>query len=208
MFRVALQLLLAAALGAAPLLARADVYRWVDDHGVTHFATSKDAIPRRYRDAAKVIQEEPAHVTNPSSSQPPARREPPPEPAQAPALRSPEAAPPQAPGPAPEPAAPEPAPGARAPEQPAAAPGAPATPQSDAAHPAAREPGLHEDPRQQEIAELEGKIERDRETLRELISTPRFDSAALASDPRVREIAERLPRLQAELAALRSESGH
>jgi Spy/CpxP family protein refolding chaperone len=63
-----------------------------------------------------------------------------------------------------------------------------------------------DDPRADEIAQLEGQIERDREALRQLISTPRWDSAEFASDPRVREIAERLPRLQAELAALRTEA--
>jgi Spy/CpxP family protein refolding chaperone len=64
-----------------------------------------------------------------------------------------------------------------------------------------------QDPRADEIAELEGQLERDREVLRQLISTPRWDSAELAADPRVREIAERMPRLQAELAALRTEAG-
>jgi hypothetical protein len=39
-----------------------------------------------------------------------------------------------------------------------------------------------------------------------MISTKRWDSAELASDPIIREIAERLPRLQAELAALRAET--
>jgi hypothetical protein len=217
-FRAAPCLLLAAALGAVPLQARADVYRWVDDAGVTHFSTSKEAIPSRYRSGSIAIHEAPEGVTNPSSSHPPPRRAPlPQQPAEAPALKSPpaEPAPAPAPGPSAEPA-PPPAEGARAPEAPAAAPPAlppapiaPApTPQSDAARPATREPGQHEDPRKDEIADLEGQIERDRETLRQLISTPRWDSAALAADPRVREIAARLPRLQAELSALRNEAAH
>ena len=63
-----------------------------------------------------------------------------------------------------------------------------------------------EDPRAQEIAQLEGQLERDREVLRQLISTRSWDSTELAADPRVREIAERMPRLQAELAALRTEA--
>jgi outer membrane biosynthesis protein TonB len=235
-FRAALRLLLAAALVAVPLLVRADVYRWVDDAGVTHFATSKDAIPRKFRDGATAIHEAPTSVTNPSASRPPPRREPAPEPAPALAPLAP------APAPAPvEPTAPAetPAPGetpapaetpgpaeTRAPEQaapaseaapaplqapatPAAPPSAAApTPQSDAPRAApGPSPSLSpEDPRRDEIADLEGQIERDRETLRQLISMTRWDSAELASDPRVREIAERLPRLQAELAALRSEA--
>ncbi len=62
-----------------------------------------------------------------------------------------------------------------------------------------------DDPRAQEVAELEAQIARDRETLRTLISTPRWDSSELAKDPEIRAIAERLPRLQAELEALRRE---
>lgn len=203
MFRAALRLLLAAALSAAPVLARADVYRWVDDAGVTHFATSKDAIPSRYRSGAIAIHEAPEGITNPSSAHPPPRRAPPPQaPAEAPPVKPPP----------PVDAAP-PAEGAAAPETPSgtpappSAPVAPPTPQSDA-RPAERETNLHEDPRKDEIADLEGQIERDREVLRQLVSTPRWDSAELAADPRVREIAERLPRLQAELAALRNEAPH
>jgi hypothetical protein len=73
---------------------------------------------------------------------------------------------------------------------------------------AAPSPTSSGDPRADEIADLEARIERDREALRQLISTPRWDTAELASDPQVREIAERLPRLQAELSALRRESEH
>jgi uncharacterized protein DUF4124 len=229
-FRVALRLLLAAALGAAPMLARADVYRWVDDSGLTHFATTRDAIPRKYRDSATVIQPPAATIANPSSSKPPARVAPPPA-ANPPAQAAPiepqtddhtgpgeEFAPPPVDGgAAPAPAAPAAAAPASEPPSSAAAASAPpaaapapapvATPQSDAPRAMAHEALGPEDPRKDEITELEGQIERDREALRELISTPRWDSAELASDPRVREIAERLPRLQAELAALRTEAG-
>jgi len=189
-FRAALPLFLAAALGAAPLLARADVYRWVDESGATHFAPTRDEVPSRYRDSAQVIPSAPSTVQNPSSARPPA---PPPHaatPAPEPAL--------PAPAPAPAPSAPPPASGpeSRAPDPEPSAPAAVAAPPRS------------EDPRSDEIADLEGRIERDREQLRLLISTPRWDSSELASDPRVREIAERLPRLQAELAALRSEGGH
>ena len=63
-----------------------------------------------------------------------------------------------------------------------------------------------EDPRAAEVANLEAQIASDRERLRQIISTKRWESAELASDPNIREIAERLPRLQAELAALRAET--
>jgi len=213
-FRVALRLLLAAALGAVPSLARADVYRWVDDSGATHYATTRDAVPRRYRDAAEVIKPAPATIPNPSDATPPA---PPPrlpaaEPSPAPVEPGPAPltpAPPTTSAPAPAPSSPTlpesksnapvvpPATETSAP--PAEPPGAPAS--------VAPEPRGPQDPRAEEIAQLEGQIERDREVLRQLISTPRWDSAELAADPRVREIAERMPRLQAELAALRTEAG-
>jgi hypothetical protein len=75
---------------------------------------------------------------------------------------------------------------------------------------------------QNEIRELELQIARDRETLKQIISQsqsvasgPPAQSAPRESgptaerspeDPRLREIAERLPRLQAELAALQREN--
>ncbi len=61
-------------------------------------------------------------------------------------------------------------------------------------------------PSADEMAELEEQILRDRETLKDLISRQGLDSAEFTADPRVREIAQRLPRLQAELEALRREA--
>ncbi len=58
----------------------------------------------------------------------------------------------------------------------------------------------------QEILSLEEQIEADRETLKDLISRQR-DAIEFAEDPAVREIAERLPRLQAQLEQLRREAG-
>ncbi len=58
----------------------------------------------------------------------------------------------------------------------------------------------------QEILSLEEQIEADRETLKDLISSQR-DAVDFAEDPAVREIAERLPRLQAQLEQLRRETG-
>ena len=199
------------------------MYKWVDESGTAHFATDRDAIPRRFRDSAVVIKPPPSVVGNPSAQHaPPPRPAPPPQPPPAPAA-----------APAPAPATPVPAPAPSAPgappdsefapppveaapaadSAPAAAPEAPApalpTPHGDAPPAAPHDAALasHDDPRKDEIADLEDRIEKDRETLRQLISTPRWDSAELASDPRVREIAARLPRMQAELAALRNEAG-
>ena len=186
MFRGALPLFLAAALGAAPLLARADVYRWVDDTGATHFATSLDEIPRSFRGSAQLIPSLPATVENPSHSKPPG----PPAPVKAP--ETPSTPPIQAPPPGPGLSGPE---GSSQP--------VPAEP-----GPALGPPSPGDDPRKEEIADLEARIERDREELRKLVSMQRWDASELASDPHVREIAERLPRLQAELAVLRSEGEH
>jgi len=211
-FRGALRLLLAAALCAAPALARADVYKWIDESGATHYSTSLGEVPSAYRDAAVVITPPPVGVPNPSSARPPAPPAPPPV-APAPAAVEPAPAQP-APALAPEPATPavDAAPPGTKEAAPAPAPTsapAPATaPGESAAPPAERAPSASSiDPRDQEIAQLEAAIERDREELRNLISTPRWDASELASDAHVREIAERLPRLQAELAALRSEAG-
>jgi outer membrane biosynthesis protein TonB len=220
-FRGALRLLLAAALGAALLLAplaQADTYRWVDGDGATHYAPTLDEVPRAYRDSAQLIPAPPAGIPNPSHSHPPPRSATP-APAATPAPVAPVEPPPPAANTAPpgepqpsavsEPVAPDapaepntesPAPPPVAP--PAAPPEKPVTPLPDSRAPKSG------DPRQDEIAELQGRIEADREVLRQLISTPRWDASEMASDPQVREIAERLPRLQAELAALRSEGEH
>lgn len=56
-----------------------------------------------------------------------------------------------------------------------------------------------------QIADLQRQITRDRTTLRELIGQTGVPRTDIALDPRLREIAERLPRLQRELEALRRE---
>jgi hypothetical protein len=144
----------------------------------------------------------PAPAVAPEEASPPAATSAPP-PVSAPA---PELAPPAER--AVETAAPEAAP--PAPEPPGDAP-----PQSESSAPPTVFPGPPAaievpagDPRAAEAAELEARIAADREQLRQMISTKRWDSAELASDPEIRAIAERLPRLQAELAALRAETVH
>ena len=178
MLRHALRLLLALALCLAAQNSRADVYRWVDELGVTHYTTDPATIPRRHRNSAHEIIARPTRRSGPRITTAPAKAAAPPE--SSPAATSP------------EPAARATPPG---PSGPPVFPGPPLTP--------ALSPG---DPRASELADLEARIATDRETLRQLISTKRWDSAELASDPGVREIAERLPRLQAELEALRAET--
>ncbi|MBW2280387.1 MAG: DUF4124 domain-containing protein [Deltaproteobacteria bacterium] len=52
--------------------------------------------------------------------------------------------------------------------------------------------------------DLEEKIERDREAIKDMISRQGQTGADLANDPKLREIAERLPRLQSESAELKT----
>ncbi len=57
-----------------------------------------------------------------------------------------------------------------------------------------------------EISELEALIARDKEVIKDLISHGGPTGEDLLADPQLREIAERLPRLQSELSALRGET--
>jgi uncharacterized coiled-coil protein SlyX len=106
------------------------------------------------------------------------------------------------PGAAPEPTTPqyfEPDP--RAPS--VAVPGEPpATVRGAAPAPAATVPASG---REQRIRELEARIAEDEEALKQLISAP-GEQADVAVSPELREIAARLPRLQAELASLQQQS--
>ena len=56
------------------------------------------------------------------------------------------------------------------------------------------------------ISELEKLIARDKEVIKDLISHGRPSGEDLLANPQLREIAERLPRLQSELRALRGET--
>jgi len=216
--RHALGLLLALALGLAPARASAELYRWVDELGVTHYTTDPDEVPRKFRSTettipttrprarARAPQARPAPTptptpkpevaaTAPASTSAPAT-EPAPQSVEpsAPALAAPPlvAPPPDAPQPTPE------APAAETSTTPTAPTVFPGPPSTGALPP--------DDPRAVEVAALEAQIATDRESLRQIISTKRWDSAELTSDPQIREIAERLPRLQAQLEALRAES--
>ena len=106
------------------------------------------------------------------------------------------------------PAAPRPAEGARAIEQDGALAGgeprAPAAVASPAPRPLGSEERAELADLDARIAEVEAEIARDEETLLELISAQ--ESArheVLVDDPRFRDVAQRLPRLQADLERLR-----
>ena len=55
----------------------------------------------------------------------------------------------------------------------------------------------------QTALKLEEKIERDREAIKDLISLQGQTGTGLANDPKLREIADRLPKLQSESADLK-----
>jgi hypothetical protein len=55
------------------------------------------------------------------------------------------------------------------------------------------------------IGALESEIARDEEFMKSRISDPAADPLALADDPEFRSVAQRLPKLQADLRALREE---
>lgn len=164
--------------------------------------------------AAPVLSAPPAPVAAPLPSPTPATTPAPiaaPDPVAAPA---PVAAPVPVPAPAPVASPPQELAPAAAPPAPAAAPaptlgsGDPAGPASTTPHreapsiPApAPDPAAADAAREQQLA---AAIAADQETLKALISAPAVPGEApLTDSPQLREIARRLPELQAELAALR-----
>ncbi len=197
--------------------ARADFYRWTDESGVTHYVSDPDRVPRRHRASVQRVvplARPPALVeTDPAPDD--ARAAPVgARPAAAPALpgaadpagatgSGPAAAPRAArPAAAPEPGLPVRPPTASRSVEPAVA-GPELAPEP--APPAL--PGPPPDPRAAELAELEREIAVRREEIKDLISRSDMDGGAFASHTRLRELSVELPRLQAELAALRSELG-
>jgi len=185
---------------AAPV--RADFYRWTDADGVTHYSSKPELIPGRYRESAErverqlppakgplpVMQVEPLPDRDEAGFAEPGLGERRPAPARESGAPAAAAAP--AAKPAPPSAAGSVAPLAAAPAPLAAAP---------------EPPPADVDPRTAEIAELERELDARREELKTLISESSFDSSRISSDPRLRELAEVVPRLQAELDALRGE---
>ncbi|MEE8558047.1 MAG: DUF4124 domain-containing protein [Myxococcota bacterium] len=187
-----------------PFESHATVYKWVDENGISHYTPDPDQVPRGFRGQWRSVGETdedlvPDQDPDDLEAIPPAR------------LR--------APGELPLPAVVEPA-GASLPDleptdlEPTAprsieAPATPAAtplPSIDApwAEPrvAVAPPRVSADP----PSDLDARIASDRALLRELLSQPRENRKDWLQDPRLREIAERLPKLQAEKEAARSEA--
>jgi hypothetical protein len=168
--------LAAALLGAPP--ARADFYRWTDADGVTHYTQDLERVPHAYRASVQLVK---PHV---SAAQGPL-----------PVLDV-------APGPGADAAGfEEPGLGTRA----SAAAEERRAEEVGTRAPAPEPLPADVDPRQVEIADLERELDARREELKNLISQSSFDSSQIATDPRLRELAESVPRLQAEIEALRGE---
>jgi hypothetical protein len=190
-------LLVALALVAAfpPALARAAedaspprIYRWIDENGIAHYTTDPERIPkslrRRYGLPAEPLRNDPLAARAPA-------------PAPAPSV-APDAWAAQERGA--EPATP-PAVNAPPPEW---AEGA--TPDVAAAAPAAAASGERREALELRIAELSAAIAADEDALSGWIADPaNADVVALADQPDVRAVAERLPKRIQELEALRRE---
>jgi len=69
MLRTALLLAVFGLVAALPARVDAEIYKWVDDNGVPHFADGIDSVPDRYRSRAAPVglKNEPATSTGPSS---------------------------------------------------------------------------------------------------------------------------------------------
>jgi hypothetical protein len=164
----------------APPLAHADFYRWKDAEGITHYVQDIERVPRRYRGSVEVVR---PRAGASKGALPVLDVHGPPRPDEA--------------------GFEEPGLGERAPTQRAGQVSEPVGHGGPGPGPQPSSPDV--DPRQAEIAELERELEARRAELKSLISQTSFDSSQIASDPRLRELAEVVPRLQAELDALRGE---
>jgi hypothetical protein len=194
--------MLAAVPASSALAASAEVYRWVDENGVVHYRVERTAERGPERTRLR-----PPGAVAPPGAVPPA------------APPVPQASAPELPTEAPVAGTPPPEPTARA-ETPSielAPPLSEAEAVDDETEEAAELPERGAPGRKaagagpslvgtREIAELEAQIARDRETLKSLISESALHGRDVSDDPRVREISDRLPRLQSELEALRAEA--
>ena len=196
-----------------PALAFATVYKWIDENGLTHYTTDPEKVPRHLRGHWK----EPETVPEVA---PPSVRELDPEGLYS--IPGPRTAPGRRPIQDDDDLATLPAvsPGA---EPPPATSGGPAdtettveVPTAEAHPPATPSPPPVESPPSPiaaeppaegtRIAELEAKIARDRDLLKQLLTSDGNDGAWLR-DPRLRDVAERLSRLQRELDSARTRGG-
>jgi hypothetical protein len=208
------------------------IYKWVDEHGVAHYTTDRGRIPASIRD--RVVDSPGSDAAREDWLLRDAREAPPTPAATPEAAAAPEA---PAPAPAsaavgepgdavhavPIEAPYSEAPGAEAVAEPELAPPAAEPPEAASARSALEEPPapapVAAPPRDAEttaalgqldgqIAALEGEIARDEEALMQLISATEGErKGPIVDDPKFREIAQRLPRLQADLEALRERRG-
>jgi len=155
--------------------ARTPIYKWVDANGIAHYTTDPDRIPAEVRGLADELRER----EDARAADAPARATQSPA-ADAWAVRDAAPAPVDA---APPEAAGTPASGAR---------------REDPAPADARELDGR-------IAALEEEIARDEERIKAWVSDPAVDPVTLADDPEFRELAARLPRLQADLRSLQEQ---
>ncbi len=210
MWSVVIQIALMALLCALPLGAKAELYRWIDEEGIRHYTTDPERIPRAVS-ASLVVREAPQapelRTGRNTAEQAPPLREP---------LREADAdRPADKIEPLPHPATPGDealAPTATRPDS-LAKPSARAAPklppietglETPRANPVPIDPPI--DPGTTgdlSLEELEDLVERDRDELRRLIGEREWQGSELAKDVRLRELADRLPRMQARLERLR-----
>jgi len=212
---------------------RPRIYKWVDRNGVAHYTTDPDRIPGPLRNRIQSLERgertaAPAPATRPETPQatgpgpePAATTAPRVAPVPAPegleppaaAAREPAAAEPGTP--APEGAVPGPAPPSARPDDwvrrdavPRVPSGAESWLESDADLTPAQEDALatEREALDARIAELEAEVRRDEDVLKDLISDPDTDAdTPLFDRPAFLEISQRLPELQSQLDALRSQ---
>lgn len=217
--RVVRTLLVLAALllatNAVPSASAAQVYKWVDENGVTHYTTDPETIPSDLRGRWKRVEgsarggEEAPEVEGEELEALPG-----PKPPQGEAFPAEEVEQVSIPGPLREQAEPM----ARPQAAPALVPSESVRPRPRLESPSPRSappPPVEAGPvtgktdsrreKTEQLAELEAQLARDREALKRLVGGDRVEGNEWLQDPELRELARRLPQLQAEIDALRRE---
>jgi Domain of unknown function (DUF4124) len=204
----------------------ARIYKWVDENGIAHYTTDPDRIPSSIRDRVRALERAappPAAAEGATPRAPVAENEPGPgtlhhiDQILIPEPAAPAAVPPTRPGasaaagmganPAALAAPSGAAPGAPTAGAPPGATGSEAWAVSESAALPVRTSGLHPSPQEmadldREIDAVEAQIAEQEEALIGMVSAA-GDQNALADDPSFREIAQRLPKLEAQLNELR-----
>ncbi len=186
--------------GAASSDAGAQVYRWIDEDGNTHYTVLQGELGKRREPPKPAPLPQATDVAEPLPSP-----RPPPLP-QATDIAEP--LPPPRPPPLPQKTdVAEPLPPPRPPPQVKLGPPALQQPAVPKRTPFPTPPSVTTlEENADEISELEKLITRDKEVIKDLISQERVSGEDLLANPQLREIAQRLPRLQSELRALRGET--